>query len=149
MTTRSALLAVALLSIVALAGCSAGASSTGAVTVADAWARPAAGTGQPGAAYLTITNGSGQVDALLGVSCALAGSVEMHETSMDASGMMGMHPVARIEVPAGGSVKLEPGGYHLMLMDLSRPLQVGETIQLELTFEHAGKVTVSADVRQG
>lgn len=149
MTTRFVTFTVALFLLMLLVGCSAGASSTGAITVADGWARPAAGMGQPGAGYLTIANSSGQADALLGVSCALAGSVQMHETSMDSSGMMGMHPVTRIEVPAGGVVKLEPGGYHLMLMDLSRALQMGETIQLELTFEHAGKVTVAAHVRQG
>ena len=148
MNTR-AVIAVFLGSLLLLAGCSAGASGTAGVTVGDAWARPAAAGDQPGAAYLTITNGGGQADTLLGVTSPVAGSIEMHETSMDSSGMMGMHPVERIDVPSGGVVKLEPGGYHLMLVGLTRELRVGDTVELDLTFEHAGKVTVTADVRQG
>ena len=144
-----AVVGVFLGSLLLLTGCSTGASGTAGVTVGDAWARPAAAGDQPGAAYLTITNGGGQADTLLGVTSPVAGSVEMHETAMDSSGMMGMHPVERIDVPSGGVVKLEPGGYHLMLVGLTRELRVGDTVELDLTFEHAGKVTVTADVRQG
>jgi len=63
--------------------------------------------------------------------------------------MMGMHPVARLEVPAGGSVRLKPGSYHLMLMGLTGDLVAGKTIQLDLVFERAGKVVVAAEIRQG
>jgi hypothetical protein len=75
--------------------------------------------------------------------------VELHETSTDASGMTGMHPVARIEVPAGGEVKLQPGGFHLMLMSLTKPLAVGDKVEIDLVFEHAGRIVVQAEVRSG
>jgi len=58
-----------------------------------------------------------------------------------------MHPVSRLDVPAGGSVQLKPGSYHLMLMGLTGDLVAGKTIPLELVFEHAGKIVVMAAVR--
>ena len=61
--------------------------------------------------------------------------------------MMGMRPVARVEIPAGGSLQLKPGSYHVMLIGLARDLAVGDTIDLTLTFEKAGSITVKAQVR--
>jgi copper(I)-binding protein len=63
--------------------------------------------------------------------------------------MMGMHPVPRLDIPAGGSVQLKPGSFHLMLIGLTGDLVVDKTIQLDLVFEHAGKVVVTAEIRQG
>ncbi len=151
------------------------AGQSGTITVTNAWARAAA-AGTTGGAYLTITNGGSAADALLSVSSPAAPMVEMHETvpmgapSPAASlapsaspsagmgcgacgpvpssgGMMGMRPVARIDVPAGGAVELKPGSYHLMLVGLTADLRPGASIQLTLTFEKAGQVTVSAEVR--
>jgi copper(I)-binding protein len=62
-------------------------------------------------------------------------------------GMMTMQPVDRIEVPAGETVSLEPGGYHIMLLALADPLEVGATVELTLTFEVAGAQVVRAEVR--
>ncbi|MGZ6343846.1 MAG: copper chaperone PCu(A)C [Candidatus Limnocylindrales bacterium] len=144
MRSRSLSLAAPLVLVLLAAGCSGG-----AVTVSEAWARPAAGLDQPDAAYLVISNRSGQADALLSVSSPDASSVEMHESGMDSSGMMAMRPVARIEVPAGATVTLEPGGLHLMLVGLTAPLPAGGTLQLDLRFEHAGTISVQAAVRAG
>ena len=131
--------------------CASGATPapSAGVTVTEAWVRVAATTGAPTAAYLVIANPSGQADALLSVSTPAASGVEMHETSTDMNGMTGMHPIARLEVPAGGIVKLEPGGFHLMVTGLKAPLAVGGTVELDLVFEHAGRVVVQADVRAG
>ena len=63
--------------------------------------------------------------------------------------MMGMQPVARLEIPAGGTVQLAPGGYHIMLIGLTKDLNVGDTVQVTLKFEKAGDVTVTAQVRAG
>lgn len=60
---------------------------------------------------------------------------------------MSMRPVEKIPVPAGETVNLQPGGYHIMLMDLAAPLEVGSTIEVTLTFENAGDVKVEAEVR--
>jgi copper(I)-binding protein len=117
-------------------------------TVAGAWVRPPLGADRPAAGYLTITNPGGVADALVAVESPVAMSCEIHETSMDSSGMSGMHPIHRLEIPAGGTVKLEPGGYHLMLMD-AQSMTVGDTVELRLEFEKAGTVVVQAEVREG
>jgi periplasmic copper chaperone A len=147
---RLRLIAVLLLAMggASLAGCTSGGAAV-PPTISAAWVRPAMSMDQPAAAYLTITNGGGQADALLSAASPGAASVELHQTSTDTTGMTGMHPVARLDVPAGGTVKLEPGGYHLMIMGLAKPLEAGSSLELDLVFEHAGKVVVQAEVRQG
>jgi hypothetical protein len=135
----------ALAALVVVAGCSGGAT---APTIAGVWARPAPVSGNT-AAYLTITGATGQADALLSASSPGADMVQVHEVSTDASGMTGMHPIDRLDIPAGATVTLEPGGYHLMIMGVKSELAVGGTLQLELVFEHAGKVVVQAEIRQG
>lgn len=149
MTARIAAFAL-LLVVVTVASCSATGGSptaTGTLAVTDAWARPSTGMALAGAAYLTITNGTGKADALVGVTTPAAKNPELHQTTADASGMMAMQPVASIEIPAGGTVKLEPGGYHIMLINLTGELVAGSTIELTLQFEKAGPVTVTAEVR--
>jgi periplasmic copper chaperone A len=147
----SALLGVVLI----LAGCSSGAATsapaaaTGALTVEGAWARPSTGADRAGAAYLVIHNGSAADDALVGASSPVATTVEIHETTAGDSGMMAMHPVERIPIPAGGSVELKPGGYHIMLIGLTAPLEVGAEIAITLMFASAAPITVQAEVKQG
>jgi copper(I)-binding protein len=84
---------------------------------------------------------------LTAVTSPSAASVEMHKTST-MSGMTGMDDVSAIHIPAGGTVTLEPGGFHLMLMSPTG-LQVGQTVDLVLTFENAGTMTVKAEVKNG
>ena len=139
---------VALAATVALAaGLIACSSSSGSFTTADAWARPGT-AGAETAAYLTVTNTGSAPDTLVSASSPDAASVEIHETSTDASGMMGMHPIDGIEIPAGGSVTLEPGAKHLMVMGLKNDLAVGDTLEVDLVFESGANVTIQADVKQ-
>ena len=149
MSTRSAAVLLSLLVLASIAACSPGAGGTasGALTVTDAWARPSTGMDMASAAYLTISNGTAQDDALLGVATPAARNPEIHETSADSSGMMAMHPVDRVDIPAGQTVTLQPGGFHIMLNDLTGDLTVGATIELTLTFEKAGDIQVTATVR--
>lgn len=140
LTRRLALVAVATI----LVSCTS--STSASMTVADAWARPAA-SGAETAAYLIITNPSTAEDALLSVSSPDASMAGLHRTSTDASGMTGMAPVPEIAVPAGGTVTLAPGGFHVMLMGLGRDLTVGGTLDLKLVFRNAGPMTVQAAVR--
>jgi copper(I)-binding protein len=133
-----------------VAACSStggGTATAGTLTVTGAWARPSMTMALAGAAYLTITNGSDKPDTLLGVTTPAAKSPELHQTTADASGMMAMHPVDKLDVPAGQTVKLEPGGYHIMLIGLTAELVAGSTIELTLQFEKAGAITVTAEVR--
>ena len=80
----------------------------------------------------------------------LAGVVEIHEMAMDGN-VMKMRAVAVLELPAGKTVELKPGGYHVMLMDLKQPLKAGETVPLTLVVEGAGgkreTVEISAPVK--
>jgi copper(I)-binding protein len=138
-------LSVVVATVVAIAACS---SAAGAPTIGQPWARSAPAGGNS-AAYLTITGASGQADALLSASSPAADMVQVHEVSTDASGMTGMHPIDRLDIPAGATVTLEPGGYHLMIMGVKSELSVGGTIEIDLVFEHAGKVVVQAEIRQG
>ena len=149
--SRPLALLIAVLAVLA-AGCSSGAAATptqgGFISVYGAWARPA-DAGADTAAYLTITNGQLQDDTLVGASSPVATSAGVHQTTTDASGMTGMQQTASVKIPAGRDLVLEPGGYHVMLMGLTKALAVGDTFPLTLTFEKTGPVTVSVEVKAG
>jgi hypothetical protein len=162
------LVAVAAAAVVA-AGCGSDAKSSDATSAAasssigitSVWARTSPMVADAGAVYLAITNSGAADDALVGVKvdASVAMSAQMHETvpatntmpsattMPGAEPMMVMQPVDRIVVPAGGSVALAPGGYHIMLMDLATPLVAGDKVDLTLTFEKSGDKVVTADVR--
>jgi hypothetical protein len=143
-----AFVAVAVLAASAVA-CTSGATPAPSLSISGAWVRPPQGMDRPAAGYLVITGGS-QADALLSATTPAAMMVEIHETTTDASGMTGMHPIERLEIPARGSVTLQPGGYHLMLMQVVEgAVEVGKTVELRLTFEKAGEIVVQAEVRAG
>lgn len=147
------------------------------VTVADVWARPVEDltAKDTSAVYMAITAGA-EGDSLVKASVPsdVAGTVELHETvaadegeSMEGDtmestttamggemgddmggGMMTMKPVSAIEIPGGETVELKPGGYHIMLLDVKKVLAVGDTIEVTLTFEKAGEVQTTAEVRE-
>jgi copper(I)-binding protein len=147
-SSRSLLGLLAVLGLLlAVAGCSGGTGGGVGLTVTDAWVRPPQTTDGAAAAYLVIKNAGSVDDALIGVSSATAGMASIHETSMETGGMMGMHPIAKVDVPVGATVTFEPGGYHIMLEGLTREISPGMKIELTLTFEKAGKIEVSAEVR--
>ena len=127
--------------------CSSG--SAGGITVSGVWARPSLGSAEPTAAYLTITSTSGQADRLVSVSSPIAGAVEIHQTTTDATGMTGMDAMSGIDIAPGATVTLDPGGMHLMVTGLTKPLKPGDTLELHLVFQRAGTIVVSAEVRQG
>jgi len=138
-------------------GCSSN-GGTAEVAITDAWARPSSAMASAGAAYMTIQNNGTATDALVGAGSPAATTVEVHETVVMGSpapgasgdgGMMGMQPVERLEIPAGGSVQLKPGSYHIMLIGLKQDLKAGDTIEITLTFEKAGELSVSVPVKEG
>lgn len=147
-------------------------TASGKVTVTDAWARESAMSSGDGAMYFVVENGTTTDDELTAVSVptSVASKAEIHETvtatddttaggmpgstegsmsgnTMGGDAMMTMRPVASVAVPAGGTVKFEPGGYHVMLIDLASPLKEGQTFEATLTFAKAGQVTVTVTVR--
>lgn len=116
------------------------------VMVMDAFARASAmSTARTGAVYMTLKNHGTAADRLVAVITEAAMSAGIHETLME-DGVAKMRPVEVFDIPAGGSVELKPGGYHIMLMGLKAPLKKGGTIMLQLKFERAGLVDVMAHV---
>lgn len=113
----------------------------GDMRIGNAWSRPTAEGMSMGVGYLTLTNVGKTADALLSASTPAAGQVEFHETTM-VDGIARMRPREQVEVAAGATVKLEPGGLHLMLVGLKAPLAVGSRVPLTLEFRGAGRVTV-------
>jgi copper(I)-binding protein len=115
------------------------------VRVLNAWSRATAPGAAVGVAYFEIVN-SGDADTLTGIESPVAGRVEMHSMSMNGA-VMRMRPVASVQVPAGANISFEPGGLHVMLIDLKQPLQQDQRFPLTLLFEHAGRVRVEVLVR--
>ena len=118
----------------------------GPITVADAYARSAAATGGASAAYMAITIAEGS-DRLIAAASPVAARVELHTHEMDASGVARMRQVPAIEVTADAPARLQPGGLHVMLMGLTAPLEEGASIDLTLTFEAAGELSLTVPVR--
>jgi len=119
----------------------------GDLVITQAWSRATPKGAKTGGAYLTIENKGTAPDTLLSGSADVAGSVQVHEMSME-NGVMKMRPLEKgLAIEPGKTVKLAPGGYHLMLMDLKSPLKKGDKLPLTLEFEKAGKVQVSFDVQ--
>ena len=118
-------------------------AQTGAVEVSAAWARATPGKAENGAAYLTIESPSG--DRLTGASTPVAAKTELHAMKME-GGVMTMTPLDGIDLPAGQSVTLKPGGLHIMFVGLKQPLQPGQGVPLTLHFAKAGTREVTATV---
>ena len=95
------------------------------------------------AAYLSITNHGGIADRLLAVESSLARKTELHTMGVT-NGVMKMRQIdGDIAIPAGKTIQLAPGGFHVMLIDLKAPLNADESYQVTLTFEKAEKVTLT------
>jgi copper(I)-binding protein len=176
MRTRSILIgAVLAFALSACGGSTTGspAASTGSIQIGDPWVRAVAamGTGEikptggamgeatpagggmgeiggaNGAAYMTIRNTGATPDRLIKAESDVAKTVELHTVIQD-NGVMQMRPVEAIDVPANGEATLKPGGFHVMLIGLTRDLKPGDTVNLKLQFAQAGTLDVRAEVRQ-
>jgi hypothetical protein len=136
--------------IAALVWAATGSIAWAQVSISSPWARSTV-PGQMGTgAFMTIVSKEGA--RLLGAASPVAGVVELHEMAMD-NNVMKMRAIPGLELPAGREVQLKPGGYHVMLLDLKRPLKAGEKVQIELRLEtrDGKRVTqpVEVEVRSG
>jgi periplasmic copper chaperone A len=121
--------------------------ATGAITIQRPWSRATPGGAKVASGYFTIKNAGDAPDRLLSVTTEIASHSGIHQMSMS-DGMMQMRELTDgLAIPAQGSLTLEPASYHLMFEDLKRPLKEGETFSGTLTFEKAGTVSVTFDVR--
>ncbi len=113
------------------------------VEVKSAWARPTV-AGQMGTgAFMQLRSKDGA--RVVGASSEIAGVVEIHEMAMDGS-VMRMRPIRVLDLPPGSNVELKPGGHHMMLMDLKRPLATGEKIKVELRLETRDKKLITQPI---
>ncbi len=116
------------------------------ITVTGQWARQSPMATDMGAAYLTINTDID--DELIGamVDTSIAMMTQVHETVMGEGDSMKMQEVEKIDVIAGTPTELKPGGYHVMLMQLVKPLELGTEISVTLKFAKAGDVVVTVPV---
>jgi periplasmic copper chaperone A len=118
------------------------------VTIADAWVRGTVPGQKATGAFMQLTSAADTT--LVSVASPAAKVAEIHEMAVD-GGVMKMRALGKLALPAGKTVALKPGGYHLMLMDLTQPLKEGETIPVTLTFvDKEGRTTtqeIKAPVR--
>lgn len=116
--------------------------NAGGLHIGHPWARAVPKGATVAGGYLTIENKGTTADRLIGGSSNIAGRFEIHEMKMEGD-VMKMRPLADgIEIAPGKSIKLEPGGYHLMFLDLKEPPVEGKRFSGTLVFEKAGKVDV-------
>jgi len=116
------------------------------VTVSDAWARASAGMAKAGAAFMTLTSTAAHDHTLVSASSDISDRVELHTHTM-VDGVMQMRQVeGGINVPAGATVMLAPGGLHIMFLGLHAPLKEGTTFDLTLTFDSGRSTTTQVKV---
>jgi periplasmic copper chaperone A len=119
----------------------------GDLVISQAWSRATPNGAKIGGGYFTIANKGSAPDRLVGVTGDIAGKIEVHEMAMN-DGVMKMRPLDKgLTIEPGKTVKLAPGGYHLMMMDLKTPMKQGDKVPVTLEFEKAGKVAVTLDVQ--
>lgn len=118
----------------------------GEIDIDHPYARPTREGQLVAGGYLKLAN-KGAADRLLSARAPVADTTEIHSMTMEGN-VMKMRQVDAIELPAGRTVELKPGGYHLMLMGLKAPLKAGDQFPLTLKFEKAGEVAVTVKVEE-
>jgi copper(I)-binding protein len=117
------------------------------LAVTNAWARTTPPSATMGVVYFTLHNGSGKSDRLLKLRTPVAASASVHRSEI-VDGIARMREVSVLHVAPGEQLEFAPGGLHVMLMGLKRPLTEGQVFELELVFEVAGPRKVTVAVRK-
>jgi copper(I)-binding protein len=153
--------------LVTLAACASDATRADGIQVVDPWARPAValkgaegasadqsmasgmsqGQGGTGAIFMRLVNEGHEADRLVSVQTDAAQVAEIHETRIEGDVMRMQLLPDGLEIPAGGEVVLEPGGYHIMLIELNHDMKVGDTVAVALEFEKNDTIQVQVPVR--
>lgn len=121
-------------------------TTAGKLEISHAWARAMLPNQPAAGGYLYISNTGNEPDRLIGARSPAAGKVEIHTMEV-VDDVMTMRPVeGGLEIPPDATVKLEPGGFHLMFMAVSDPFDEGEIVPVTLEFEHAGTVEIELPV---
>lgn len=142
--TLTTILSTAIILLATACGTTGG--SENMVTLRDAWARPGI-AGGTSAIYFVLENPGSADDSLLSSSSDVAEAAELHLSEMSSDDTMSMHHQMSVPIPAGEEVAFEPGGLHVMLINLQRDLNEGETISLVLKFKNAGEMQLEVPVK--
>lgn len=118
------------------------------IIIEDIWGRPSPMSASNAAFYMTINNPGRAEDTLVEAFIDVCGATELHMSSIDEAGVMSMQQVQQIDIPAGETTVLEPGGLHVMCIDRQVDLNPGDNISIALTFSQAGEITVTAEIRE-
>jgi copper(I)-binding protein len=143
---RGQIFAATLGGALVLAACAESAPPRADVQVEGAWVRAVVGPDANSAAYMTLHNRGTVSDRLVGGRSGAARMAELHRTQIDSAGLARMGRVEALDLPAGGTVLLEPGGYHLMLMGVGTLVE-GDAIELTLVLAGSDPIQVEAEVR--
>ncbi len=117
------------------------------ISITNAWIRATHPQAKMSAAYMTIRNAGSANDRLLAASSPICEVAELHHVLKD-NGMMKMRPVAFIEIPGGGEIRLKKGGFHIMFIRLKHQLKPGSSYPVKLTFEKKGAVELNLPVKK-
>lgn len=117
------------------------------IKISDPWVREVPPVSTVTALYMVIENTGDKDDKLIGVKSEASKSAEIHTTSIDDNYVATMEKVDALFIPAGKRLELKPGGSHIMLRELKKPLKTGDKVEIDLIFEKSGVVRVVADVR--
>jgi copper(I)-binding protein len=131
---------------IAFTGCSSDSDDTASITVEDEWARTSPMDSTVGAAYMNITSSADDALVAASVDMSVAMMTQVHETTTAADGSMGMQEIKSLPLLADVKTELKPGGYHIMLMKLAKPLEVGQIVAITLTFESGATQVVDVPV---
>jgi copper(I)-binding protein len=145
--TRRLVVAHLVLAAAVIVPAAVGAAPATPIAVVGAWIRPVQ-VGMNGAGYMTLVNRGGLADRLIGASSPVAAQVSVHR-SLEIGGVMTMRAIPVLDVAGGARVSLAPGGLHLMLEGLRRPLAPGQRVPVTLIFAKAGRVRITLVVRVG
>lgn len=118
------------------------------IEVHGAWARFAP-KGSTSAIYMIIHNHSDIEDELTGITTDVATTIEIHQSSIDTNGVMQMEMQSSVRIPAGEEIEFAPGSLHIMLIDLTKDINVGDEITVTLHFKTRADITITVPVTDG
>lgn len=116
------------------------------IIISDAWIREVPPGVTVSAAYMTLNNRGNQADKLTAITSDATENVELHISSVNEKGVAKMERIKALEIPAGESVELKPGGMHLMLIGLKGPLE--DSVTINFSFEGSGDIRVEVPVKK-
>lgn len=121
-------------------------SQNSGIQIQKAWARPAVKYANS-ALYFVIVNNSTKTDTLLDAESKIAEEIEVHESFKKDNDKMGMRPAGKLAINPKSEFEFKPGGFHVMLLGVTKDLKIGDKIEVLLLFKNKGKIKIKAEVR--